>query len=62
MYLGIINQFCDALFHHAVESMDREAQRILVESRRFHDVFDQLLSMCAQEYLTLSAESQLNYC
>ena len=62
MYLGIINQLCDALFQHNVESINRAAERVLVESRRFHDVFDQLLSMVAGQYLTLSEESQLNYC
>jgi hypothetical protein len=62
MYLGIINHLRDVLFQPHFESIDKEAERLLVESRRFHDVFDQLLSMIGRQYLTPSEESQLNYC
>ena len=61
MYMAGVNQFCDALYHQDAESVSEAAQRVLVDVRRFHDVFDQLLSMCARDYLTLSSESQLNY-
>lgn len=61
MYLGIINQFCDALLHRDTEAIEKGAERIRLESRRFREIFDPLLSMCGNEYLTLSPESQLNY-
>lgn len=60
MYLGMLNQFCDAIYYTG-ESVDEAAQRVLMESRRFHDVFDQLLAMCARDYLSMSAESQFSY-
>lgn len=61
MYLGIINQFCDALLHHNIEAMEKGAELIRLESRRFRDIFDPLLSMCGNEYLTLGPENQFNY-
>ncbi|KIX03975.1 uncharacterized protein Z518_07528 [Rhinocladiella mackenziei CBS 650.93] len=62
MYLSVINRFCDALFHHNVsDTVEEAAQRIIDESARFHDVFDDLLSICARDYLTMPKRSQLNY-
>jgi len=61
MYLGIINQFCDAMLHHNTEAIEKGAERIRLESRRFRDIFDPLLSRCGNEILTLRPESQLNY-
>lgn len=61
MYLGIINQLCDAIFHHNTSSVKAAAQEVLDESRRFHQVFDHLLSMCSRDYTLLNINSQLNY-
>lgn len=61
MYIGMLNQFFDAVYHSG-ESIDEAAQRIVTESSRFHDVFDQLLAMCARDYLSMKVESQLHYC
>ena len=62
MYLGVLNQFCDAVFHHKLEPVEEVAQRVSEESRRFHDVFDRLLAMCSRDYLMMSPENQTNYC
>lgn len=62
MYLGVLNQFCDAAFYHKLEPIEDAARRVSDESRRFHDVFDRLLAMCAREYLTMSSENQIHYC
>lgn len=61
MYLGVLNQFCDAAFYHKLEPVEDAARRVSDESRRFHDVFDRLLAMCAREYLTMSSENQIHY-
>ncbi|KIX09122.1 uncharacterized protein Z518_00200 [Rhinocladiella mackenziei CBS 650.93] len=61
MYLGIISQFCGAVFRYNAIPVEEAAQRVLVESRRFHDLFDQLLAICTRDFLTLSQASQLNY-
>ncbi|KAK4941638.1 hypothetical protein LTR10_018516 [Elasticomyces elasticus] len=61
MYLGVLNQFCDAVFHQKLEPVEGVAQRVSEESRRFHDVFDRLLAMCSRDYLTMSPENQTNY-
>lgn len=61
MYLGVLNQFCDAVFHHKLEPVEDVAKRVSEESRRFHDVFDRLLAMCSRDYLTMSPENQTNY-
>ena len=61
MHFGMLNQFCDAAFHNKTESIEDAAQRVLVESRRFHDTLDQLLSLCARDYATMRVENQLNY-
>lgn len=62
MYYGVISQFFDAVIHHNAELREETAQRVLDESRRFHDVFDQLLALCARDYMTLTPDSQLHYC
>lgn len=61
MYLGMLAQFSDAVFHYKTEPVDDAARRVAEESRRFHDVFDRLLAMCARDYLTMSRENQTNY-
>ena len=61
MYSGMMNQFFDAVLHYPPEFADDAAERIVVESRRFHNAFDQLLAMCARDYTTMSGLSQLNY-
>lgn len=61
MYMGVINQLCDSLFYHGMTTAEDAAQAVLEESRRFHQVFDHLLSMCARDYTLLDAETQLNY-
>ena len=62
MYFGVVNQLCDSLFHHKLSPVEDTAQCVVEEVRRFHDVFDHLLTMCARDYIFLSSESQLNYC
>jgi hypothetical protein len=62
MYSGVVVQFCDSVFHHNVESVESAARQVSEESRRFHDVFDRLLALCARDYLAISPESQVNYC
>ena len=61
MYLGVVNQFYEAAFHVNGESVEDAAGRVAEESRRFQDVFDPLLVMCARDYLTMKPESQLHY-
>jgi hypothetical protein len=59
MYLGMLNQFCDAVYQNA--ELDQAAQAVSIESCRFHDVFDPLLDICRRDYLSMSAECQLSY-
>lgn len=61
MYLGMMNQFFDAVLNYPPEFVEDAAERVVVESRRFHNAFDQLLAMCARDYMTMSGLSQLNY-
>ena len=61
MFLGMLNQFFDALFHTCLETVDEAANRVAIEAQRFHEVFDPLLAMYARDYLFLSAEVRLNY-
>lgn len=61
MSYGIINQFCDALFHGKTEPVEVAAQRVLEECHRFHDTLDPLLSICARDYSMMRIGNQLNY-
>lgn len=61
MYFGVLNQFCDAAIHDKSQSIDDAAQRVLEESRRFHDTLDQLLNLCARDYLSVKLATRLNY-
>ncbi|OQV08091.1 hypothetical protein CLAIMM_12413 [Cladophialophora immunda] len=61
MYIGVITQLCDSLFHHKLLPVEIASQAVIDEAQRFHDVFDHLLAMCARDYMFLTSESQLNY-
>lgn len=61
MYYGVINQFRDSLLQSDTELTTELARKVSDERQRFHDVFDQLLTKCARDFLTMTQESQLNY-
>ena len=61
MYFGAIDQLCDSLFYHDVPTVKADAQAVLEESQRFHQVFDHLLFMCTRDYTLLDESTQLNY-
>lgn len=62
MYYGVINQFRESLSQSNPEIITELARKVSEERQRFHDVFDQLLTKCGRDYLTMTQESQLNYC
>lgn len=62
MYYGVINQFRESLSQSNHEIITELARKVSDERQRFHDVFDQLLTKCGRDYLTMTPESQLNYC
>ena len=61
MYIHVINQLCDSLFHHKLLPIEQTAQAVIEEARQFQDVFGHLLTMCARDYIFLKSESRLNY-
>ncbi|KEF59034.1 uncharacterized protein A1O9_03877 [Exophiala aquamarina CBS 119918] len=61
MYFGCINQFRDSLSQHNLDLISVLAKKVSDERKRFHGAFDQLLTKCARDFLTMTLECQMNY-
>lgn len=61
MHLAMINQLSYSFMREDTSAREIAAQDLAEESRRFHEVFDHLLAMCARDYIMLSPQCQLNY-
>jgi hypothetical protein len=58
-----ITRVQDALFNRMVdESVETALKTAVTEFRRFHDLFDPLMDICARDFMMLNHQNQLHYC